>query len=40
MTSLEIFAFVVLPAVVVAIGAGATWLHLHSLRSHHPHPGE
>lgn len=40
MTFLEAFAFFILPAIVVAIGGGATWLHLHDLKSRQTHPGE
>jgi hypothetical protein len=40
MTFLEIFAFVILPIVVVAGGALAVWLNDRDLRSRHTHPGE
>lgn len=31
MTSLELFAFVILPVMIVAIGAVAAWLHMRRL---------
>lgn len=36
MTSFQIFAFFGLPIIVVAIGAGAAYLHLRDLRRRHP----
>jgi hypothetical protein len=40
MTFLEWYAFVILPALVVAIGAGGAWLHLRDLKSREVHPAE
>ncbi len=39
MTTLEIFAVFVVPAILLAIGAGAVLLSRVD-RSRHPHPGE
>jgi len=40
MTSLFIYAFVVMPVTLVAIGGIATWLHLRDLKRHTQHPAE
>jgi len=39
MTGIELFAFVVLPVLLVIGGIVAAWLHQRSLRRH-LHPGE
>jgi hypothetical protein len=41
MTFMEIFAFVIMPVLVVAIGWGGVWLHMRNLnRPHSRHPAE
>jgi len=40
MTGLQLFAFVILPAVIVAGGALAAALHHHSLHRSHRTPAE
>ena len=40
MTFLYIYAFVIMPVTVVAIGALGTWLHLRDLKRHSQHPAE
>ena len=37
---MQLFAFVILPIVIVTGGWVAAWLHLRSLRHHHRPPGE
>lgn len=37
MSFIEIFAFLVMPAAVVAIGWGGAWLHMRELRHRHGH---
>jgi hypothetical protein len=41
MTFMELFAFVIMPVAVVAIGSFGAWLHMRDLKHHHPsHPAE
>lgn len=41
MTFLEVFAFIIMPLLVAAIGWGAVWLHLWDLKRHNrQHPAE
>ncbi|WP_280114009.1 hypothetical protein [Devosia riboflavina] len=40
MTLMYIYAFIVMPVVVVAIGATGAWLHLRDLKRHSHHPAE
>jgi len=40
MTGIELFAFVVMPLIVVAGGLVAAWLHSRSLGRHHHTPAE
>ena len=40
MTGLELFAFVIMPVSLVAIGGLAAFLHNRSLRRHHTTPAE
>lgn len=44
MNGIQLFAFVILPILIVAIGWGGAWLHVHSLdraRAREKlHPGE
>lgn len=41
MNGLQIFAFFVLPLIVLAMGLGAYWWHSWDLKRHRrPHPGE
>ena len=40
MTLMYIYAFIIMPLVVVAIGGLAAWLHLRDLKRHSQHPAE
>lgn len=40
MTFLELFAFVSVPVIVVAIGVTGAWLHSRSLQRHRNTPAE
>lgn len=40
MTGLELFAFVILPIMIVAIGGLGTWLHLRDLERRHGKPSK
>lgn len=40
MSFIELFAFVIMQVLVVALGAGGTWLHMRNLKRHEQHPAE
>ncbi len=40
MSFIEVFAFIIMPAAVVAVGWAGAWLHLRDLRRHRQHPAE
>jgi hypothetical protein len=40
MTALWVYAFVVMPVLIVSIGALGAWLHLRDLKRHSHHPAE
>jgi uncharacterized protein YneF (UPF0154 family) len=40
MTFMYIYAFIIMPVALVAIGAGGAWLHMRNLKRHMQHPAE
>ncbi|WEJ57587.1 hypothetical protein [Devosia sp. FJ2-5-3] len=40
MSFIEVFAFIIMPILVLAIGSGGAWLHMRDLKRHEQHPAE
>lgn len=40
MRFIEVFAFIIMPMLVLAIGVGGSWLHMRDLKRREDHPIE